>query len=283
VVVVYRGGQPNLYLNGVLARTGMKSTHTVHSGVNQDSSKYRGEMGTVVQFSRALKDDEIAKIVACMPKSVNGAAACSLQLTRDTTGHITAQSDQAGAYELKFADGQTRPLNIVDTSEPIEITGPWEVSFAPGRGAPEKIVFDQLTDWTRRPEIGIKYFSGKATYRRTFEVPAQRQSGSAMILDLGQVNDIAVVRVNGQELATLWMPPYRLDITAAVKPGANTLEVDVINTWNNRLAGDAALPVEQRATSITVAKVTKDTPLTPAGLVGPVSLRTSATAHVETR
>lgn len=129
--------------------------------------------------------------------------------------------------------------------------------------------------------LGIKYFSGKATYRRTFEVPAQRQPGSAMILDLGQVNDIAVVRVNGKELATLWMPPYRLDITAAVKPGANMLEVDVVNTWNNRLVGDAALPVEQRLTSITAATVTKDTPLTPAGLVGPVHLRDVKTTEIK--
>jgi hypothetical protein len=163
----------------------------------------------------------------------------------------------------------------------VEIAGPWEVSFAPGRGAPEKIAFEQLIDWTKRPEVNIKYFSGKATYHKTLEVPAQRQPGSAMILDLGQVNDIAVVRVNGQELATLWMPPYRLDITAAVKPGTNTLEVDVVNTWNNRLAGDAALPVEQRFTSITAATVTKDTPLTPAGLVGPVYLRDVKTTEIK--
>ena len=102
-----------------------------------------------------------------------------------------------------------------------------------------------------------------------------------MILDLGQVNDIAVVRVNGQELATLWLPPYRLDITAAVKPGANALEVDVVNTWNNRLAGDAALPVEQRLTSITSPTVSKDTPLTSAGLLGPVYLTNANTTEIK--
>ena len=74
-------------------------------------------------------------------------------------------------------------------------------------------------------------------------------------------------------VTTRWLPPYPLDITAAVKPGANTLEVDVVNTWNNRRAGDAARPVERRFTSITAATVTKDTPLIPAGLVGPVYLR----------
>ena len=97
-----------------------------------------------------------------------------------------------------------------------------------------------------------------------------------MILDLGKVNDIAVVRVNGQELATLWQPPYRLDITAAVKPGANTLEVDVVNTWNNRLAGDAALPLAQRHTFVTMPTVSKDSPLMPAGLIGPVTIQQAA-------
>jgi hypothetical protein len=72
-----------------------------------------------------------------------------------------------------------------------------------------------------------------------------------------------------------------VDIASAVKPGANTLEVDVVNTWNNRLAGDAALPVEQRFTSITAATVTKDTPLTPAGLVGPVYLRDVKTTEIK--
>jgi len=90
-------------------------------------------------------------------------------------------------------------------------------------------------------------------------------------LDLGKVNDIATVRVNGQDLGTLWLPPYRLDITSAVKPGANTLEVEVVNTWNNRLVGDAALPLEQRRTLLTAPTVRKNSPLMPAGLIGPVT------------
>jgi len=169
---------------------------------------------------------------------------------------------------------------MIPPSSSLEISGPWNVSFAHGRGTPEKITFDQLTDWTKRPEDGIRHFSGKATYRRTFDVLEQRPLGSAMILDLGEVNDIAVVRVNGRELATLWLPPYRVDVTAAIKPGTNTLEVEVVNTWNNRLAGDAALPVGQRRTSLTAASVSKDTPLKPAGLLGPVYLRTSSPAEI---
>ena len=203
----------------------------------------------------------------------NGADLLPLQLTRKADGQLSVQGGEAGDYELKFADGQTRPLKIAEVAAPMEITGPWEVSFAPGWGAPEKIIFDQLTDWTQRAEDSIKYFSGQATYRKTFEVSAQRPPGAALILDLGQVNDIAVVRVNGREIGTLWQPPYRVDITTAAKPGTNTLEVDVVNTWHNRLAGDAMLPAEQRHTSVTATTVKKNSPLRPAGLIGPVMIR----------
>ena len=274
VTVVYRDGQPSLYLNGVLARTGLKSSHKVHFGAGSaGDAKYRGELSAIKAVARPLNEAEIISLMTAMEKPEKGSGAMPVQLTRNRAGRIIAQGGEPGDYELKFADGRIRAFKVSSAATPVEITGPWDVSFAPGRGAPEKIAFDQLTDWTKRPEDGIKHFSGKATYRRTFAVPAPRQPGTATILDLGQVNDIAVVRVNGKELATLWMPPYRLDITAAVKPGANTLDVDVVNTWNNRLAGDAALPAEQRCTSITAATVTKDTPLLPAGLVGPVYLR----------
>jgi len=277
VAVVYRDGQPNLYLNGVLARTGLKSTHIVHSGAAQDGAKYRGELGDLAQFSRSLSADEIPRLMTTMPHPSASADEMPLQLTRNPDGRITAQGGPAGDYELKFANGQTRALMVSATAAPVEIVGPWEVSFPPGRGAPEKITFDQLTDWTKRAEDGIKYFSGKAAYRRTFDVSdtALRAPHSAIILDLGQVNDLAIVRVNGQELGTLWQPPYCVDITGALKPGANTLEVEVVNTWNNRLAGDAALPVAQRHSSITMPTVTKSSPLLPAGLIGPVRLRTT--------
>ena len=274
VTVVYRDGQPSLYLNGVLARTGLKSTHKVHFGAGSaGDAKYRGELSAIKAFARPLGEAEIVGLMTAMEIPEKGSSAVPIQLRRNKDGQLVAQGGEQGDYAVKFADGLVRTLKVSSVAVLAEITGPWEVNFPPGWGAPEKIAFDTLTDWTKRSEAGIKYFSGKATYRRTFEVPALGKSGSAMILDLGQVNDIAVVRVNGKELATLWLPPYRLDITAAVKPGANTLEVDVVNTWNNRLVGDAALPDGQRLTSITAATVSKDTPLTPAGLVGPVYLR----------
>jgi hypothetical protein len=158
----------------------------------------------------------------------------------------------------------------------LELRGPWEVSFPPGWGAPERISFPQLTDWTKRPEPGIQHFSGTATYRKSFELPASapRTPQSALFLDLGRVRDLASVRLNGQELATLWMEPWRVDITAAVKPGVNTLEIEVANVWHNRLVGDAALPAEQQRTwPATPKRLQLKTPLLEAGLLGPATVQ----------
>jgi hypothetical protein len=275
VAVVYRDGQPSLYLNGVLAKTGLQSTHIVHSGAGQNGeAKYHGKLGAIEQFARSLSAGEIAKLMAAMPRPGHGASELPLELTFNDAGKLEAQISQTGDYQLKFANGQTCSLKVSSVPAPVEITGPWEVSFAPGWGAPEKITFDQLTGWTKRPEDGIKYFSGQATYRKTFEVSALRAPHSAIMLNLGEVSDIATVRVNGKELGTLWLAPWEVDITAAVKPGENTLEVEVVNVWNNRLVGDAALPAEQRQTFITAPTVKKNAPLQPAGLLGPVTLQT---------
>jgi hypothetical protein len=176
-----------------------------------------------------------------------------------------------------------RQPNFPEAKTIATLAGPWEVSFAPGRGAPEKITFDQLTDWTQRAEDGIRHYSGKATYRKTFDLPEGTlgKGVSRILLDLGALRDLAVVRVNGRDCGTLWLAPWRVDITDAVKAGRNELEVEVVNVWNNRLAGDAALRVEQRQTFISVPTVNKDTPLLPAGLLGPVTIRSVITDAVE--
>lgn len=92
-------------------------------------------------------------------------------------------------------------------------------------------------------------------------------------LDLGEVRDVAVVRLNGKDVGTLWIAPWQLEVTSLLKPGENSLEVEVINVWNNRLVGDLPLPPAQRRTSLSLATVKPKAPLLPAGLLGPVTLR----------
>ena len=154
---------------------------------------------------------------------------------------------------------------------PLEITGPWEVRFPPKRGAPESCTFEKLVSWTEMPDDGIKYFSGTATYLKSFEVSeAWLTGGRQLELSLGEIRNVAEVTVNGKLLGILWKPPYKVDVTGLLKPGKNELKIDITNLWANRLAGDAKLPREQRVTRIT-QKVPIQGPH-PSGLLGPVLL-----------
>jgi hypothetical protein len=166
--------------------------------------------------------------------------------------------------------------NFPETQVAATIQGPWEVSFEPQWGGPERVTFDVLTDWTKRPESGIQFYSGKAVYRKTFELSdsALRTPHAPVYLDLGDVRDVAVVRLNGKEIGTVWTAPWRVDIAAAARSGENTLEITIINPWNNRLVGDAKLPDDQRLTSLSMPTVKPATPLQSAGLLGPVTIQT---------
>jgi len=165
------------------------------------------------------------------------------------------------------------PKNFA-TCEPVaELSGPWNVAFDPRWGGPKEIMFDQLVDWTSRPEEGVKYYSGAAVYRKTFDLPgALGSEKKPLYLDLGTVNHVARVRLNGKNLGIVWTAPWRVNVTGAVKQKGNTLEIEVVNTWLNRLVGDARLPAEKRLAK-TNAQYPADHPLMPSGLLGPVTVQ----------
>jgi hypothetical protein len=126
--------------------------------------------------------------------------------------------------------------------------------------------------WTRHANPDIRYYSGRASYSRRFQVPASRLSGGHRVeLDLGGIGDLARVRVNGRDLGTWWSAPFRRDITAALRPGENRLEITVTNYWANRLIGDAQ-PGVTGTTFTPIRPYAADAPLRPAGLLGPVQL-----------
>jgi hypothetical protein len=127
------------------------------------------------------------------------------------------------------------------------VNGPWDVGFPPNLGAPEKIQLTCLESWTANTDEGVKYFSGTATYTKTLQAPQNWfQAGAKLSLDLGAVNDIAEVSVNGKPLATLWKPPYVVGLTDALKPGENQLEIKVTNEWTNRQIGDQVAPPDKK-------------------------------------
>jgi hypothetical protein len=162
------------------------------------------------------------------------------------------------------------------------LNGTWKVSFDPAWGGPDTFTFPELMSWTDRPEQGIKFYSGKATYRKTFEWKERRKAGKDsghVYLDLGRAKDVAEVRLNGRTLGVLWCAPWRVEITHIVQPKSNTLEIDVINLWVNRVIGDLNLPAEKRYTrthdGFRFDFLTAKTPLVTSGLLGPVTILAS--------
>jgi len=148
----------------------------------------------------------------------------------------------------------------------------WEVSFDPKWGGPEKVTFDALRDWTQMPEEGIKYYSGIAVYRRSFDHPAVPAADSKVYLDLGTVHEMARVRLNGMDLGVVWCAPWRVEITRALQAGENRLEIELANLWPNRLIGDASKPEEERVTW-TYSPYSAENDLLPSGLLGPVTIQ----------
>jgi hypothetical protein len=96
---------------------------------------------------------------------------------------------------------------------------------------------------------------------------------------LGEVHELAGVKVNGRSCGVVWCPPFRVNVTGALTPGDNQLQIEVVNFWPNRIIGDASLPPGQRLTQTNIRKLTAKTPLEPAGLLGPVRLITEAPAR----
>jgi hypothetical protein len=156
-----------------------------------------------------------------------------------------------------------RPLTPVQ-----ELTGAWTVHFDTEWGGPASVQFDTLEDWTKRPEENIKYYSGKATYVKQFDIPGY-QKRDVYYIDFGVVKNIAEIKLNGQKLGILWTAPWRVPAYGLLKPTGNVLEVTVVNCWPNRLIGDAALPPEKRLTRTNIV-FRKDAPLMSSGLLGPV-------------
>jgi hypothetical protein len=216
-------------------------------------------------------------------------------------GQVTSVPLKLAAYQsyfVVFAKGSQLPSpagkNFPSKAIVKSLSGPWQVSFDPKWGGPKNIRFNELTDWTLRPEEGIKYYSGAATYHKEFDLPKTitAQKIKELYLDLGVVNNMARVKLNGRDLGIVWTAPWRVNISTAALKIHNKLEIEVINLWPNRLIGDEKLPddgikgdvwpewlvkglprTSKRFTFSTYKFYTKDSPLLKSGLVGPVTIQ----------
>jgi hypothetical protein len=197
-------------------------------------------------------------------------------VSKQAGGRITLNLDlpRAGACFVVFRgkgkiDGKSAKKE--GSVRSIEIAGPWTLSFPPGWGAPASLSLTELKPWKDLDmSTEGKSFSGSAVYSTTFD-PGDVAENHPVILDLGRVERIARVSLNGKPVGTVWTPPYRIDLSGAIRPGVNELTIEVTNTWYNRLVFDAGLPEEQRKTWV-INNPPKDAELRESGLLGPVKL-----------
>ena len=202
-----------------------------------------------------------------------------------------------GRHVLTTSEKKQLAVEVDGLSDPQELTGSWEVRFAPGMGAPESTVFDALTPWNEHENENIRHFSGTAAYRKIVVLDESRAAGLVR-LQLGNVGQIAQVSVNGSPARIVWTAPWTVDLTGMVKAGSNRLEIDVTNTWVNRLIGDCLLPADKRYTKTAVGYFKDDvfsdgkklrafqgfspkSPLMPSGLLGPVRLEFGSLRKVQ--
>lgn len=229
-----------------------------------------------------------------------------VELQRGDDGSLRLDAWQAGRYALKTASGGSRIVEVAAIPSPAEITGPWELQFPSHSGASDRFVLKNLVSWSELAEPAAKYFSGAATYRTSFTLPqGLLGKGRRLDLDLGDVQVMARVKLNGSDLGLMWKPPFRADVTDLITAEENRLEVEVVNLWPNRMIGDEQLPEDSQRNANGTLKEwpdwlaqgkpsptgrqtftswrlwKKDDPLLKSGLLGPVRIVAAESVELE--
>jgi hypothetical protein len=158
-------------------------------------------------------------------------------------GRLSLRSREGGEFLLEMSDGSRKMATVSPAPAAIELAGAWEVSFPEGWGAPERIEIPELMCWTNHADYDVRHFSGTASYRKEVELADELfHEDVVLTLDLGGVKVLAEVWVNGRNLGVLWKQPYAVEVTDAMQPGSNQLEIRVTNLWVNRILGDRRYP-----------------------------------------
>ncbi|MEP6845128.1 MAG: glycosyl hydrolase, partial [Panacibacter sp.] len=315
IVLIYNNGKPTVYLNGQFLKEGKTSNNIVHPGlgevfVSEGASFYNGDMTAPELYTEHLSEERIAALALKPPTGLPGII--SITEIRGINNNPTFLIRENGNYRFEYNNARISEINIFEFDQPIEIKGAWQVSFPPGFGAPSQIILPELISFHKHADDAVKYFSGTANYKKEFTISSQLlKKDNRILLDLGSVEVIAEVTVNGKDFGVLWKRPYHVDVTNALHAGVNTLEIKVTNQWVNRLIGDEQMPnpyaytpgggesgipgigggaIEElphwylqgknkpndgRITFTTWKHFNKDAPLIESGLIGPVVLQSA--------
>ena len=164
-------------------------------------------------------------------------------------------------------------MNWPETKTIQVLKGDWQVAFDSISGGPsDTLVFQDLTDWSQNSLSSVKYYSGTAVYQKYFSWDSTKSEDCSAWIDLGTVNDIAKVSVNGRDCGVAWTYPFSVEITGTLRNGENLLMIEVTNTWANRLTGDHGLSEIKRVSWTTAPYRLDGKALQPSGLIGPVKI-----------
>jgi hypothetical protein len=174
-------------------------------------------------------------------------------------------------------DDASHSDRIEDNFPPMEtiavVNSPWEVRFDPlMRGPTNPVRMITLQDWSKSADEAIRYYSGTAIYSNTIVLPVIPEGPNAL-LDLGRVSAMAEVHINGQSAGGVWTAPWQLDVTKLLRKGENSIQIDVVNTWANRLTGDSRITTADPKTWTAVPASQSAGTLELSGLLGPVSVK----------
>ncbi|WP_316740941.1 glycosyl hydrolase [Pedobacter antarcticus] len=257
--------QPVLYIHRRLA------DKDIYFISNQTSDELQIDPAFRVEGKEPSLWDPVQGITRALPEYVaaNGQITVPLKLAPLESFFLVFEKKKSQSDNLS----QKRTAkNFPELKLVQELTGSWELYFEDQQRGPKKpVVFNQLEDWTKRPEDDIRYYSGTVGYQKMFNYKPGGESGQ-IILETGEIRGMARVKVNGKEIGGLWTAPWSIDISSALKSGENKLEILVVNTWVNRLIGDSRLQPEHRTTWTSVNPFKPENQLELSGLTGPVKL-----------
>lgn len=277
VAIVYHDNQPHLYLNGEFVHAGLKSRYTVHPG--NASVAFDGSHGSVDPIDGVLNAQQIRNLMQSTPYGHSQSRVHEMKLLMEDN-LVEGLFWENGEYSFVEATGKVKTRIVSTVPSPIQIDGPWSVTFRSATGGSTKRVFDELLDWTKHTDDEVRYFSGTAIYQTTFTL-ASSDIERTLRLDLGKVGGLVTARLNGKDLGTRWIDPLYFDLRAVARSGANVLEIEVVNPWYNRLVGDAKLSPDNRRTFLMRSVVSGDDPLQSAGLLGPVRIYSAEMQSLE--
>jgi hypothetical protein len=235
---------------------------------NQSDSVLSAYIGFRVTGRQPELWDAVDGTMRALPAFVQKGEITVVPLRLEASGSAFIVFHKAGQPVSDKLEANFPEMNVV-----ARVNSPWEVRFDTAmRGPAEAVKMDTLRDWSKDMDSTIRFYSGTAVYRNSFSL-SEIPKGEQLFLDLGKVSAMAEVRVNGQSAGGVWTAPWRVDMTKLVKQGENTLEIEVVSTWANRLIGDSRLPAKKRTTWATVNSFQPKNVLEPSGLEGPVTVK----------